>query len=511
MHADFSRLTFRPGKHYSAVLTQQGRVQLDADANEQAAIERYQLRTLAADLIGRRGGPAAAAGFAIGHLPGAHDLDDLTIGGGRYYVDGILCEAFRPEPGSAAPDDDAPDGGHCDGAPGGTGPGGDGDGRQLPAVWTYWDQPDAYRDQDRPGDRLPGTFPFLVYLKVWERSVTAVEDPEIREVALGAAMPDTAARARVVWQVLALPGAELSTSDSRPADTGGPDGTAAGATDGGTAADGGTARVRAAFDAWAEPRERPAGRLAARARRPGRASEDPCLASPEAAYRGPENQLYRVEVHRGGPAGEGATFKWSRENGSVVLPVVSVEGVWVGLTSLGDDDGLALSVGDWVEAGDSAYVSRNEPADLLRVEETDLPGRRVRLSAEPVPEVGRLGERRPFLRRWDHRAPLGRDALPLSGGALRLREGVWLDLEDGVQVYFRPDGRYTRGDYWLVPARTATGSVEWPRGAAGEALFQAPAGVRVHHAPLAWVTGPGTAVDLRQTFGPLAAPTPHGG
>ncbi len=45
MHADFSRLTFRPGKHYSAVLTQQGRVQLDADANEQAAIERYQLRT----------------------------------------------------------------------------------------------------------------------------------------------------------------------------------------------------------------------------------------------------------------------------------------------------------------------------------------------------------------------------------------------------------------------------------------------------------------------------------
>ncbi|MFE7525845.1 DUF6519 domain-containing protein, partial [Kitasatospora sp. NPDC057542] len=60
MHADFSRLTFRPGKHYSAVLTQQGRVQLDADANEQAAIERYQLRALAADLIGRRGGPAAA-------------------------------------------------------------------------------------------------------------------------------------------------------------------------------------------------------------------------------------------------------------------------------------------------------------------------------------------------------------------------------------------------------------------------------------------------------------------
>ncbi|MEU3567990.1 DUF6519 domain-containing protein [Kitasatospora sp. NPDC036755] len=485
MHADFSRLTFRPGKHYSAVLTQQGRVQLDADANEQAAIERYHLRTLAADLIGRRGGPAGAAGFAIDHVPGNHEVDDLTIGGGRYYVDGILCEAYRPEPGTAVPDD------------GGDGDGGD-DGsaaaRQEPAVWTYWDQPDAYRDQDRPEDRLPAEFPYLVYLKVWERSVTAVEDPELREVALGAAMPDTAARAKVVWQVLALPAAELNVPD------------------------GGPSRVREAFDAWAEPREQPASRLAARARRPERAGEDPCLTHPEAAYRGPENQLYRVEVHRGGSAEGGsaesrsaeggATFTWSRENGSVVLPVAAIEGVWVDLSSLGDDDKLGLSVGDWVEVADSAYVSRGEAADLLQVEEIDLPGRRVRLSAEPAPEVGRSAERHPFLRRWDHRAPRGRDALPLDGGALRIQEGTWLDLEDGVQVYFRPCGTYTRGDYWLVPARTATGSVEWPRNAAGEALLRPPAGVRVHHAPLAWVKGPTTVVDLRQTFSPLTAPTP---
>ncbi|MFG2911504.1 DUF6519 domain-containing protein [Kitasatospora sp. NPDC048298] len=473
MHADFSRLTFRPGKHYSAVLTQQGRVQLDADANEQAAIERYQLRTLAADLIGRRGGPAAAAGFAIGYAPGNHDVDDLTIGGGRYYVDGILCESYRPEEGVAVPDD---------GDWGGTG-GSDGEARQAqaPAVWTYWDQPDAYRDEERPGDRLPGDFPFLVYLKVWERSVTAVEDPEIREVALGAAMPDTAARAKVVWQVLALAAAELNVPD------------------------GGVSRVREAFDAWAEPHERPASWLAARARRPERANEDPCLAHPDDAYRGPENQLYRVEVHQGGSAEGCATFKWSRENGSVVLPVASIEGVWVDLTTLGDDDKLGLSVGDWVEVGDSAYVSRDEPADLLQVEETDLPGRRVRLSAEPGPEVGRLAERHPFLRRWDHRAARGRDALPLVGGALRIQEGAWLDLEDGAQVYFRPGGAYTRGDYWLVPARTATGSVEWPQNTAGEALLQPPAGVRVHHAPLAWVKGPTTVVDLRQTFDPLTA------
>ena len=34
MHADISRITFRPDRHYSAVIAQQGRVQLDADANE---------------------------------------------------------------------------------------------------------------------------------------------------------------------------------------------------------------------------------------------------------------------------------------------------------------------------------------------------------------------------------------------------------------------------------------------------------------------------------------------
>lgn len=59
MHADLSRDTFRPDRHYSAVLAQQGRVQLDADTNEQAAIQLHRARTTAADLIGRHGGRAA--------------------------------------------------------------------------------------------------------------------------------------------------------------------------------------------------------------------------------------------------------------------------------------------------------------------------------------------------------------------------------------------------------------------------------------------------------------------
>lgn len=326
MHADLSRITYRPERHYSAVVAQQGRVQLDADANEQTAIQLFQARTLAADLIGQHGGPQDATGFRIELRGGSHELDDLLIGGGRYYVDGIQCDATRPQPGVPVPAEGAEGQGGADdpGVPAG-----------APATWTYWDQPDGFRDPERPGDRLPTTFPYLAFLKVWERSVTAAEDPALREVALGAALPDTAARAKVVWQVLPLPGAELGLGgDNPPADD-----------------------IRAAFTRWAQRAAAPASRLAARSERPGHADDDPCLVAPDARYRGPENQLYRVEVHEGGTAQE-ATFKWSRENGSVTFPVDELDGTWVDLATLGSDDKLDLNVGDRVEFVDTAYTSR---------------------------------------------------------------------------------------------------------------------------------------------------------
>ncbi len=92
MKGDFSRDSFDPVKHFSRVLQQQGRVQLDADWNEQAAILLHYLRTLAADLIGPFAGPA---GEDYGFKIGASEKDDFSIGKGRYYVDGILCENER--------------------------------------------------------------------------------------------------------------------------------------------------------------------------------------------------------------------------------------------------------------------------------------------------------------------------------------------------------------------------------------------------------------------------------
>ncbi|MBA3493950.1 MAG: hypothetical protein H0T87_07525, partial [Gammaproteobacteria bacterium] len=48
---------------------------------------------------------------------------------------------------------------------------------------------------------------YLVYLDVWERHLTYIEDDLIREVALGG--PDTATRAKIVWQVKVLKGVSM--------------------------------------------------------------------------------------------------------------------------------------------------------------------------------------------------------------------------------------------------------------------------------------------------------------
>ena len=238
MHGDFSRSTFRPRKGYSAVLSQQGRLQLDADINEQAAIQVHALRQVAADLIGRHAGPvnsgpditpARTTAFGLAYeSPQGTEPADLAIGAGRYYVDGIMVDATKPPAPLAVPTET-------------------GKAPQQPSFWTYWTQPDAYLDMENDADDLPGQFPFLVYLKVWERFVTAVEDPDIAEIALGALLPDTTGRAKVIWQVLPI----------RPADGFSLDGDDA-------------ATLRRQFDEWADERERPAadGRTDGRATGP---------------------------------------------------------------------------------------------------------------------------------------------------------------------------------------------------------------------------------------------------
>ena len=134
----------------------------------------------------------------------------------------------------------------------------------------------------------------------------------------------------------------------------------------------------------------------------------------------------------------------------------------------------------------------------------------VTLSAAPDPALGEDTTKHPLLRRWDHGSSGARDdELVLQDGAIPLEEGVWIDLEDGVQVLFQPatyegtPNAYRAGDYWLIPARTATGDVEWP-GEVGQPEARPPHGVEHHYAPLA-VVDPANyppEIDCRCTFYP---------
>jgi hypothetical protein len=82
-----------------------------------------------------------------------------------------------------------------------------------------------------------------------------------------------------------------------------------------------------------------------------------------------------------------------------------------------------------------------------------------------------------FLRRWDHQSDLSND------GWVSVTESAndWYTLEDGIQIQFQKEGAtYRRGDYWLIPARTRTGDIEWPKNG-----YSKPHGIDHHYAPLA--------------------------
>jgi hypothetical protein len=81
-------------------------------------------------------------------------------------------------------------------------------------------------------------------------------------------------------------------------------------------------------------------------------------------------------------------------------------------------------------------------------------------------------------------------------------------LEDGIEVQFS-QGSYRTGDYWLIPARTATGDVEWPRSKDGTPEAQPPLGIEHHYCRLAIIALDARAdewrvvEDCRPIFSPL--------
>lgn len=461
MSFDTSRFGFHPWNDYFGVVMQQGRVQLDSDWNEWVAELGRRLQAGTMDTVGRAVVPRTTPeGFHILAGGGA-----VTIGVGRMYVDGLLAENHGAPPNQW----DAHLGELTGSAP-----------------VSVLDQP--YLPYNGASEPAPTDIfnppaitggPHLVYLDVWQRDVTHLQAPDLVEKAVGI---DTTGRLQTVWQVKVLQNIGSATCATPDAEVPG----------------------------WAAVIAPSGGRLSnSTGTVPGDVT--PCQIPPAAGYKGLENQLYRVEIHRGGPQAT-ATFKWSRDNATVASRVTEIQGGnRLVVESIGRDDVLGFHAGEWIEILDDWHELHGIPGRLHRI----LPGNGVDAATRsitletalpaglfPVDGQGLTDPaRHTRIRRWDQSGSVRREdgtvfhdleASSVSDGIPVPPAGTKVALENGILVDFSviAGGQFHAGDHWVFAARTADGSID-PLTAAP------PRGIHHHYARLAVVTLPNTETDCR--------------
>ena len=471
MAADFSRVRLNPLLDYAGVELKQGGVLLDADANELVAVIDRRLRALASDTLGRATVSSTTPNaFKITAVAGALQIDK-----GRLYVDGLLAEnhgAASTDPAKRVFD-------------------------SLMAEDTFIDKI-AYGSQPYlpNSPALPTTGRHLVYLDVWNREVTHLEQPDLVESAVAV---ETSSRLQTVWQVRVL---------ARDAGTG----TTCGTPDG---------QVPGWNDVIA-----PSTGVLTTGTFDVAPADDPCELPPTGGYRGLENQLYRVEIHDPGQPGGTATFKWSRENASVGSRVASmVSGTVLELESLGRDDVLRISSGDWAEITDDVREFSQAAGEMRRVTVEDATRRITFTPALPAdmlpgsfPDSSFPKTQNLRVRRWDQKngvfrtdpsgTPVQVQDLNVAGSTGLIKvpaAGTTLLLENGVTVSFASTGDkdskgFKAGDHWEFAARTSDASVEL--------LDRAPPrGIHHHYARLgiwdvAATAAAGAVTDCRNPWPP---------
>lgn len=422
MKTQISRRRRTPFHDYSGVYQQQGRMLADADWNELTDLEKARLA--AALQVTVAGGTPRTNGLRITGTPPA-------ILPGWVVVDGHLGRhADLPddgEPSPVAPDDQSD--------------------YPYPPEWSA------------PNRTL--------YVDVWERSVTALEDESLLDAALHGA--DTCTRSRTLVQVKWCDaGIDPMDPEQNP-----PMGTA-----------GLRLQLRKVFQ-----------------------SGDPCDPCSEEVPVDERigNYLFRVEVHDVYEE-DGATrvvLKWSRENGAEQHPV--------------GDEPPGFGNGDWIweyfDSDTENLAGHHFPAGARRrrgILKTALEPP----SAEDMPEALGADEKVPpdaFVRRWDGYAILDPDAQTVIEGrdrgielsdALAAEQHGWFRFADGVweanlewlvcrlQV---ADAAFVAGDYWLTPVREA----EHAPGShvlGDESVFVTPQGIEHHYMVLGQTDGAGQLV-----------------
>jgi hypothetical protein len=500
MKGDFSRFTFDPRKHYSGVLHQQGRVWLDSDWNEEVLERLALLQQELRDVVGPSGVPSPGSSFQLTASANANALDDFGISAGHCYVNGILC--------------------------------------QLDSDTTYLSQPDLLDPPRIPIPTDGSTLNALIYLEVWQRLITYLEDPSIREIALGG--PDTSTRLKNIVQIkvqLLPSGSGTLTCDQ-------------GAQFLPTA---GSGTLTTLQPTNLQP-------------------QNSCQLPDASTFTGRENHLYRVQVHDGGDvsgnslgasfsvalaasvsaaatsltvttaltAGQAdaaqrsgyvtvsdnsgaservplasissdgltltlaqglknayttanaasvtggiARFKWSSDNAAFAVNVTSVQSdrVTVTLSALGRDVATTLRAGDLVEITDDASELGPARGHLTTLAQDPDPDTFVAVLSDPIPASFQLpgAVSSPPSPAADRHMVLRRwDGIGDAASVYSDSGTPGMNLGDGVHIQF--GGNDLRaGDYWQFTARSADGSVQ-------SLLDAPPAGIDRSRTPLALVS-----------------------
>lgn len=442
--SDISRDSFRPEQGYTSVRLQQGRPQLDADWNEQMELQLQRERTALYDILGSAASgsaelqpsPRSYQGFQVEMDLGPTGPLSMSIRGGRVYVEGHLVEAegrfdFTQQP-------------YCPNL-------------KLPEFGS-------------PSASPPASL-WIVYLETFEREVTALDDPALREVALG--IPDTTTRTQQAWQVrfreipaahplhaplsaelLRLPDQEqptllnLQTLQEHPALMPLSPGVFTPTSD-----DNG-------------PRPTQPGQLQAQFVDQGATLE---------------NRLYRVEITD--VSDSAVSIRWSRDNGAIVAPLLRLAfqaggGQAVVLSRPAVGDASVFAKGQWLEITTPGAELRGEPPLYRRIRSQGV----LEAGELTVPIEGSIavdsfptndgGVR---VRLWNSASdqttyPL---SLPLKDTDEGPRASDFVPLEDGLQVQlvlqpqiddFRGQikFRFAPGQYWQIPMRAVLGGIDWP-------------------------------------------------
>ena len=464
MASDRSRRTDRPHFGYAGVVAQQGRVILDRDFNAQQGLAADRVASDALNVIGPCGTPDD--GFRINSpaqsSPPAES--DFTISPGIMYVGGQLVTLPADKDGTAI-------------------------------SYSYYSQPD-WPAPDKPTQDLAREF---VYLDVTEQEVSAVEDPDLLEVALGG--PDTTQRIKLLRRVrrMTAPAADCAGAWEAAIAQWGTEGLLL---DPATMQLLPQVRLQVGFTA-------------------NSGSGDPCDPVATGGYLGADNQLIRVRIDR---SGSQAQLIWGYDNASFLYRIASISADRTTLTLAADppDAFHVPQTGQCVEVLRTGAFFAQEP------DQTDPIGQRKiqQVAAESAGVLCQLAqpfgptvagdvtnhivlttqlsadlaaEQLPlFLRIWQAALPL-----PLSGGTVTLADPA-TGVSTGVTVTVSAvgNGALPDGAFWQIAVRPGT-----PQGVYPEDLLTAPQlpdGPRRWACPLAvidWTAkGGATVTDCRNGF-----------